>query len=172
MTRVVCQNTLRIAHADKRAQIKTRHSTKFDAAKVGKELAQLASGFAQYKAIGDAMAQTEMAGKEVSNFFKTLLEIPFDAKKEDISSRKYNQFANLNETYRTSVVEGAVKGSVWAALQAITRYADHDRSVKSAGLPESIARFSSAQFGSGDQMKGKAMELLMPLIKDRVTIAA
>jgi phage/plasmid-like protein (TIGR03299 family) len=28
MTRTVCQNTLRIAHADGRAQIKTRHSTK------------------------------------------------------------------------------------------------------------------------------------------------
>ena len=41
-TRVVCQNTLRIAHGDSRAQIKTRHSTRFDAAKVGRELAQLA----------------------------------------------------------------------------------------------------------------------------------
>ena len=48
-TRVVCQNTLRIAHGDARAQIKTRHSTKFDAAKVGRELAQLAQGFAQFK---------------------------------------------------------------------------------------------------------------------------
>jgi phage/plasmid-like protein (TIGR03299 family) len=48
MTRTVCQNTLRIAHADTRAQIKTRHSTRFNAAQVGKELAQLAQGFAQY----------------------------------------------------------------------------------------------------------------------------
>jgi len=43
-TRAVCQNTIRIAHSDTRAQIKTRHSTKFDAAKVGRELAQLAQG--------------------------------------------------------------------------------------------------------------------------------
>lgn len=63
MTRVVCQNTLRMAHADTRAVIRTRHSTKFDAAKVGRELSQLAQGFANYKAIGDAMATVEMAAK-------------------------------------------------------------------------------------------------------------
>lgn len=172
MTRTVCQNTLRIAHADKRAQIKTRHSTKFDAAKVGKELAQLAGGFAQYKAIGDALGIVEMSKDAVSDFFKDCLDIDRTAKKEDTSSRKLNQFRDLSTAYRTSISEGAASGSAWAALQAITRYADHNRSVKSAGLPESIARFSSAQFGSGDAMKGKAMNLLMPLIKDKVSIAA
>jgi phage/plasmid-like protein (TIGR03299 family) len=172
MTRTVCQNTLRIAHADKRAQIKTRHSTRFDAAAVGKELAQLASGFAEYKKIGDALASAEMAKQAVSDFFKDCLDIDRTAKQEDISTRKLNQFRELSTAYRTSVAEGATTGSAWAALQAITRYADHDRAVKTAGLPESIARFSSAQFGSGDAIKGKALNLLMPLIKDRVSIAA
>lgn len=172
MTRTVCQNTLRISHADTRAQIKTRHSTKFDAAKVGKELAQLAQGFAQYKAIGDAMAQVEMSATQISEFFKTMLEIPFDAKKEDVSSRKMNQFSDLSRAYSTSVKEGAEKNSVWAALQAITRYADHDRSVQKGDQSETVARFASAQFGSGDQLKGKAMDILMPLIKDKVLIAA
>jgi len=126
-TRVVCQNTLRIAHGDARAAIKTRHSTKFDAAKVGRELAQLAQGFAQFKAIGDAMAGVEMSAQQISEFFKTILEIPFDAKKDDVSSRKMNQFSDLSRAYSTSVREGAEKNSVWAALQAVTRYADHDR---------------------------------------------
>ena len=172
MTRVVCQNTLRMAHADGRAMIRTRHSTKFDAARVGRELSQLASGFAEFKKIGDAMAQVEMAKDQVSNFFKACLDIPFDAKREDISTRKSNQFADLNRAYRTSIQEGAPQGSVWAALQSITRYADHDRSVKSGDVGESVARFQSAQFGSGDALKGKAMGLLMPLIKDKVLINA
>ena len=172
MTRVVCQNTLRVAHADARSQIKTRHSTRFDAAKVGKELAQLAQGFAQYKAIGDAMAQTEMSKEQVSNFFKECLEIPFEAKREDISSRKLNQFNDLSAAYRKSVAEGAATGSAWAALQAITRYADHDRSVQKGDQAETVARFSSAQFGTGDQLKGKAMGLLLPMVKDRVPVLA
>lgn len=172
MTRVVCQNTLRIAHADQRAAIKTRHSTRFDAAKVGKELAQLAQGFANYKAIGDAMATVEMSAQQVSTFFKTILEIPFDAKKEDISTRKMNQFVDLSRAYSTSVKEGAEKNTVWSALQAITRYADHDKSVQKGDQSESAARFASAQFGTGDAIKGKAMDLLLPLVKDRVPVLA
>jgi phage/plasmid-like protein (TIGR03299 family) len=120
-TRVVCQNTLRMAHGDKSAAIRTRHSTKFDAAKVGKELAQLAGSVAKYKAIGDAMATVEMSAQDTSQFFKTMLDIPFDAKKEDISTRKMNQFTDLSRAYSTSVREGAEKNSVWAALQAVTR---------------------------------------------------
>jgi phage/plasmid-like protein (TIGR03299 family) len=172
MTRAVCQNTIRIALADQRAMIKTRHSTKFDAAKVGRELAQLAQGFANYKAIGDAMALTEMSAQQVSEFFKTILEIPFDAKKEDVSTRKMNQFADLSRAYSTSVKEGAEKNSVWSALQAVTRYADHDRAVQKGDQQESIARFNSAQFGTGDLIKGKAMNLLLPMVKDKVLIAA
>jgi len=171
-TRVVCQNTLRIAHGDSRAAIKTRHSTKFDAAKVGRELAQLAQGFAQFKQIGDAMASVEMSAQQISEFFKTILEIPFDAKKDDVSSRKMNQFADLSRAYSTSVREGAEKNSVWSALQAVTRYADHDRSVQKGDQSETVARFSSAQFGTGDAIKGKAMGLLLPLVKDKVLIAA
>lgn len=172
MTRVVCQNTLRMAHADTRAVIRTRHSTRFDAAKVGRELAQLASGFEQYKRIGDAMAQVEMTGEQVSRFFKECLDIPFDAKPDDISSRKLNQFNDLRRTYRQSVNEGAADKTPWAALQAITRYCDHDRSVQKGDTTESIARFRSAQFGSGDQLKGKALGLLLPMIKDKVLIPA
>jgi phage/plasmid-like protein (TIGR03299 family) len=172
MTRVVCENTIRIAHADKRAAIRTRHSTKFNASAVGKELAQLANGFAQYKQIGDALGRIEFAKDEVADFFRDCLDIPRDAKKDDISSRKQNQYTDLTTAYRTSVKEGAASGSAWAALQAITRYADHDRSVKKGDVGEAQARFASAQFGTGDQMKGRAMELLLPLVKDRVPVLA
>ena len=172
MTRVVCENTLRMAHGDKRAAIRTRHSTKFDAAKVGKELAQLATSFAQYKAVGDAMAKVDFAKDQVSDFFKDCLDIPRAAKQDEVSTRKLNQYEEVAKAYKTSVAEGAPKGSAWAALQAITRYADHDRSVKSAGTIESVARFNSAQFGSGDALKGKAFNLLLPLVRDLVPVAA
>jgi len=118
------------------------------------------------------MAGVEMSAQQISEFFKTILEIPFDAKKDDISSRKYNQFLELGQAYSTSVREGAEKNSVWAALQAVTRYADHDRSVQKGSQREDVARFNSAQFGTGDAIKGKAMQLLLPMVKDKVLIAA
>lgn len=174
MTRVVCQNTLRMAHSDKSAMIRTRHSTRFNAEAVGKELAQVAKSFANYKAIGDAMGACDMAKDAVADFFKDMLDIPRTAKRDEISTRKSNQYSELATAYKTSVQEGAPPHSVWAALQAVTRYVDHDRTVKTGNgaLPESLARFQSATFGSGDVMKGKAMEMLLPLVKDRVLIDA
>lgn len=171
-TRVVCNNTLDVSLADRRCEVRTRHNTKFDAAKVGRELAQIAQGFVQYKAIGDALATAEMAKEEVSKFFKDCLDIPFDVPAADISARKMGQFQDLTSAYRTSVGEGAPAGSAWAALQAITRYVDHDRSTRAGDVSVEQARFASAQFGSGAAVKAKAMQLLLPRIKDKVPVAA
>lgn len=160
-TRAVCNNTLKIALADNRAVIKTRHNTKFDPARVGKELAQIATGFDEYKKMGDALAKTEMAKDEVSTFFKACLDIPFDVKQDDISTRKLNQFQALGNAYQVTVAEGAERGTAWAALNAVTRYVDHDRSTRGNGVSAEEKQFTSAQFGSGASMKSKAVELLL-----------
>jgi phage/plasmid-like protein (TIGR03299 family) len=165
--RVVCNNTLDVALGEKHTPvIRTRHNTKFDAAKVAKELAAVAQGFSYYKKMGDALAQNEMAKDEVSRFFKSLLDIPFEAKPDDVSTRKMNQFHALSNAYRTSIGEGAT--GAWAALNAVTRYVDHDRSVKTVGSDITESRFLSSQFGSGHLLKSKAVGLLMPRIKDLV----
>ena len=172
MTRVVCQNTMRMAHSDKRAAIRTRHSTKFAGANVARELAQIAQSFADYKVMGDAMAQQAMTKAEISNFFKEVLEIPFDAKQADVSTRKLNMHQDLSRAYsKTKVERNTNTDDAWTALQAVTRYVDHDKSVRNADNEE-VGRFDSATWGTGDAMKGKAMEILLPRIKDKVLIPA
>jgi phage/plasmid-like protein (TIGR03299 family) len=171
MTRTVCNNTLNVALADKRAVIRTRHSTKFDAAKVGKELATLAQGFASYKKLGDALAQNEISREEISNFFKGCLDIPFDAKQDDISGRKQNQFAALGTAYKETVREGTAPNTAWAALNAITRYVDHNPVFSSKPATDE-KRFISTQFGGGADLKAKAVGLLLPRVQDKVLIAA
>jgi phage/plasmid-like protein (TIGR03299 family) len=172
MVRVVCNNTLNMAVADKRAVIKTRHNTKFDGARVGRELSELAKSFETFKAMGDALAVNEMSKADVSAFFKQCLDIPFEVKPEDVSTRKMNQFAALGNAYRATVAEGTEAGTAWTALQAVTRYVDHDRSTRSSSGNEIEAKALSSQFGSGAALKGKAMDLLLPRIKDKVLIAA
>jgi hypothetical protein len=161
MTRTVCQNTLRVALADKRAVIRTRHNTKFNAAQVGKELAAVAQGFSQFKAMGDAMAQVHLSDMEVHEYFLTLLDLPKDAQRKDISARKQNQYSAIAKAYSTTLAEGAPNGSAWAALNAITRYVDHDRT---NGTDERV--LASSQFGSGDAMKAQAFNLLLPRVRD------
>jgi phage/plasmid-like protein (TIGR03299 family) len=164
MTRVVCQNTLRAAHANAKAMIKTRHNTRFDGRQVHRELGQIAQSFVEFKALGDAMAQTAMSQRDVEVFFTSLLGIPADAKAADISTRTRNIAADLGSSYRKTQRErNSDRNDCWTALQAVTRYVDHDRTVRNAPN-ETVGRFDSGTFGSGDAMKGKAMSLLFPLI--------
>lgn len=178
MTRVVCQNTLRAAHMSAKALVKTRHNTRFNGAAVHKELAQIATAFVEFKAMGDAMAQAALTRVQVQSFFATLLDIPADAKAEDISGRKRNIASDLVGAYNTTQRErNTTRDDVWTALQAVTRYVDHSRTVRNADN-EAIGRFDSGTFGSGDAMKGKALELLLPMVdqslfrRDKVLLPA
>jgi phage/plasmid-like protein (TIGR03299 family) len=170
VTRAVCANTIAAAFGERhKTVVSIRHTAKFDPDLAARQLATLAQNVTKFKAAGDAMASVNMAREEVSAFFKQLLEIPFDAKAEDVSTRKMNMFDSLGDAYRKSVDEGAEKNTVWAALQAATRFADHDRTVRASGsASETEARVVSSQLGSGDAFKQKAMNLLLPRIKDKV----
>lgn len=158
-TRAVCDNTLRAALFDTRSVVKTRHNTTFNAARVGRELARIAQGFEQYKAMGDAMAQVHLKKEDIAKLFKVVLDIPFDTPKEDISSRKINQYEELKAAYATTVGEGTEPGTAWTALNAVTRYVDNDRSTR-GGASADEARFLSSQFGSGSLLKSKAVNFL------------
>lgn len=161
MTRVVCNNTLNAALAEKGAVIKTRHNTRFNADRVGADLGSVAASFKAYKAMGDAMATVAMSKNQVEGFFKTVLGIDKIAA-DDISTNKLNQLQGLHNAYGATLAEGTQADTAWCALNAVTRYVDHDRSTR-GGASMDEAKFLSSQFGSGSMIKSKAVELLKEL---------
>jgi phage/plasmid-like protein (TIGR03299 family) len=171
MTRVVCNNTLDAALSDRKATIRTRHNTKFNADRVRAELGAIAAGFEHYKVMAEAMVARDLPPSDISAFFKGLLDIQFDAKQEDISTRKMNQFRALSDAYRETVQEGTPAGTAWTALNAVTRYVDHDKATRGHANQDE-ARVLSANFGTGAQMKARAVELLLPAFKVPELIAA
>ena len=172
MVRVVCNNTLDAAVADGgKSIVRTRHNTAFNADRVHKELSRIAAGYSAYKAMAEAMVARDLTVSETSNFFKACLDIPFDAKESDISGRKRNQFQALGNAYRTTCLEGTEPGTAWAAINAITRYVDHDRSTR-GGDSTDEAKALSANFGSGASLKAKAVGLLLPNFKVPELVAA
>lgn len=161
LVRVVCNNTLDAAVADGgKSVVRTRHNTKFDPAKVGAELARIAEGFETYKAMGEAMAKTELSIAETSNFFKAVLDIPFNAKEDEVSTRKLNQFGELRKAYQETLREGTQPKTAWTALNAVTRFVDHVKTTR-GGASEDEARVLSSQFGGGAALKNKAVQLLL-----------
>jgi phage/plasmid-like protein (TIGR03299 family) len=165
--RVVCNNTYSAARANPQGLIKVRHSRRFDKEQASRELAEIIKSFDRFKVVGDAMASVHMAKDQTAAFFKELLEIPFDAKRDDISTRKMNQYTALSDAYQATVAEGTDRERVWTAFNAVTRYVDHERATR-GGETEQAARFASSQFGSGAALKDKAWDLLMPRVKDLV----
>ena len=158
MDRVICWNTLRIAlTGDTRAVVKTSHSARFDADRVRSELANIAASVDSYREMGEAMMRVEMGGRDVSALFKSLLDIPFDIPRAEISTRKANIFDDLSRAYRQTVEEGTAANTPWTALNAVTRYVDHNRVARGSTDAD---RLYSATFGSGDSMKKQATELL------------
>lgn len=160
MTRVVCRNTMNTALADKeKSVIRTRHSTTFDAARVGKELGVIVQGFAAYKSMGDAMALKHLDDDKIVNMFRAMLDIKPEETSKDLSKRKLNQFDDLSRCYQQTCNE-TDKGTAWSALNAVTRYVDHNRSTRGTGNSADESRFISAQFGAGAAMKQKAVQYL------------
>ena len=159
---VVCNNTLRAAWADKDCVVKRNHNAIFDAAEITGELATIAASHDRYKVIGDALATVAVTEEFNKTFFKTLLGIPLEAKKEDIATRTLNNYASLWTSVRKSADERGQSCDAFTALNAVTRYVDHEKTVQGGD------RMSSATFGAGDRFKGQALSLLMPLIADKV----
>ena len=168
VTRPVCDNTIAMARTEADgAVVSVRHNTPFRRDRVQAQLSKLVAAATRYKAMGDAMQSVIMSKEDVSKLFKTLLEIPFEAKADDISTRKMNQFRALSTAFNTTQRErNSAEINAWTALQAVTRYVDHDRVSINGDRGEK--QFLSANFGSGDAMKGHAMALIMPLIKDKI----
>ena len=163
VTRVVCKNTIQAAFGEKAPVIRMRHSGKFDAERARRELAAICKGFDHFKAMGDALASHVMGGDMLSAFLRDVLDIPADAKCEEVSTRKKNQRQSIINAMLISATERNVKDceniDAFTALQGVTRYVDHERDADDT---------ESRLFGSGAALKAKAMGLLMPLIKDMV----
>lgn len=161
--RVVCENTIEVALGEYAPEVAISHGTKFDAEKARKQLGKIAQGFANFKVMGDALAQRTMTADELSNFLRDVLDIPRDAKKEDVSTRKQNQRQAIIDAMLVSANERGLdsysKIDAFTALQGITRYVDHDRDDG-----DTDARL----FGSGNSLKLKAQSLLLPFVFDDI----
>lgn len=159
MVRVVCNNTLSADLADSRAIVRTRHNTKFNAERVTKELAAIAHGFDDYKVMGEAMARARMSERDTAEFFNRVLGIADDTKESELSTKKRNALASLSEAYLTTSKETDAS-TAWCALNAVTRYVDHDKHVRANGSDVAEARVIATQFGTGAAMKANAVQLL------------
>ena len=169
--RVVCNNTITAAvggyangrvvagEADTskgylKSAVRVLHSERFDPEAVRLQLGIVASEFDRFMIQARQLAHVPMSGEECDSFVRELLKPYHTAAKPIEESKAYKRVLQLfNGAAIGSDIDG-VRGTRWAALNAVTELIDHER-----GRTDGT-RMESAWFGTGNAIKNKALELL------------
>lgn len=179
-TRVVCRNTLRASDRTAKARVKTRHSTTFDANATAKALGlvDLDTSWEKFAADMRKLQDVAISPAEATAFFSNLLRPAKDRVAQPARDMKAQDFATLLTgsvrlgeelapkerairglaDLETSYVSapGAVPGTAYGVLQAVTHFVDHVRGTDAT-------RQASAMFGQGDSLKSEAFEQLLAM---------
>jgi phage/plasmid-like protein (TIGR03299 family) len=154
--RVVCQNTLNIAmRAGQGDGFTIRHTAsataRIEQARHALELAN--------DSFDDFAAEAEMLGasRYTDDQMWRLTEVLFPTTLDAPSTRIKKNREKLVDLFENGRAHEPIRGTAWAALQAVTEYVDHHRGTRSATPAlRAEARLTSAWFGSGAQMKQRA----------------
>lgn len=163
--RVVCQNTMNLALREGRNQgISILH--KGDLASKIRE-AQRVLGLAE-RFYDDAAAKIDILAShyptvdQVQRYFESLYPDPSDAD----NSRAKRVRETLTGIFDTGVGLDMpeIKGTTWAAFNAVTEWVDHHRPTRAANPTDRASRrLESAWFGSGARLKAKAWSQALSL---------
>lgn len=159
--RVVCNNTLDIALAEKtKSAFKIRH-TKNALVKVDDAHKALANLTADVRTVEQKLQF--LAGRKITReSLETIMarlypvKVDDDGQKVD-STRRNNMLAEIMANYERNDQNAfpEQRGSAYNLLNAITEHTDHQRSSRGD------QRAQSAMFGSGNQKKNQAMQVIM-----------
>jgi phage/plasmid-like protein (TIGR03299 family) len=160
--RVVCNNTLSMAidnASSKLIRLKHRGDVVGSLERV-REIMNLATQnfeatVEQYK----ALASRQINQADLEKYIKIVFQTKATEHSENAGDRVYNKISPLFEGGRGNGQVG-VKGTMWAAYNAITEYLQHER-----GRDE-LVRLDSAWFGQSASLNKKALEVAVDMIKD------
>lgn len=159
-TRVVCANTLAVAHrADASRLIRVRHTSgvvdTLDKIRVVMELANrtFESSVEQYRALAKRDINARDLERYVRRVFR-LSDLPLGGEIEldKSGSRLLGKIVPLFEHGRGNDMAG-VRGTYWAALNGVSEYLTHER-----GRSQST-RLDSLWFGDSDRLNARALAI-------------
>jgi phage/plasmid-like protein (TIGR03299 family) len=180
--RVVCNNTLTMALSERgRMGFQVSHRAGMQAA-VRAGVTSMQQAVSQAAATEEAcrsLADTELSQKEVQEFFLAAQERlyrkvpPADSTDAGDQSARTRAEKRVGEWVATLEAEEERYGvTAWTALNAVTNWVDHTRSVRvSKAIPESKrdaaraeARAYSNLLGTGSAMKAQVLDLALELV--------
>lgn len=162
--RVVCANTLTLAlsrsHRTQGVTIRHCESLKERVEEARKAFSIVTKRLQAHGEEMQQMAERKMTSDELAAYFTRIVttQAPSDTKRKEL----LNSLATALH-HPTNNVDG-IGGSVWAAYNAVSYYADHMTKVRGSGLKADDARLNSVWFGSANELKQLAYNAALDLL--------
>lgn len=166
--RVVCANTLAMSIEDSQADgsLRTlRASTELTETSLRDLLSGIGEVINTEKRTFDALANTKLDSMQLQRYFADVLEISLtdlDRKKANgkdlVSTKARNMLRELSAAYSSAPGAGMATGTAWGALNAVTYYATHVKTVRDmSGSGTEAARVASNMDGDAARLKARAL---------------
>jgi len=163
--RVVCQNTLNLAMGTKKNRaISIQHKgnvmDKLDDAR--KAILTVRKQFDTFYAQADEMVKVEVDIEQMRAFANMLLP----NEKGKANTRRIKARASIMRAFTDGPQNlPGVRGTAWAAFNAMTQYIDHEKGYKGKNTDaKAESRMNSTLFGSNSRMKHSALNLVNEVV--------
>ncbi|UUV32125.1 DUF945 domain-containing protein [Amycolatopsis roodepoortensis] len=124
--RPFCANQLNIALRDQVSSVTIKHTSKsaIDPEKIAKELGPLYAYGDAFAADARQMLRTEMTRREFDDLIREVWPVEDDAGPRTLNNaRRRNE--HLIRLWSSAETQAPIRGTRWAAFQAVTEYLDH-----------------------------------------------
>lgn len=164
--RVVCANTLSAAVRGTKSAI-TLHHIGGIAEKISQAQRALGLAVRYYDDVAGQFRQLAASMVGSRERLTEYVDEVFPCRREEVPTRTQNiraEVVNLFDSGRGHQVSG-VRGTWWAAYNAVAEYVDHSRGTRSSAKSDGASnRLNSIWFGSGADVKTRAFELAMDAV--------
>lgn len=164
--RVVCQNTLAMAAGEdgRNARVRISHHSEFDAAAIRADLldagADIEASWAKFKERAMRLADRKVSFKEAVEYFTKLFANQDEDGQVALEPQLKGKLKSVLDVYQDGMGQetGPARESAWGLVNAVTRWADHERNSRTDS-----GRLNSAFFGDGAEMKERAVKEALAL---------
>lgn len=157
-TRVVCNNTLRLAMSETGGrEVRRTHRQEFDPRAVKIDLGLLDGAWDKYIQDMKKLTKVKMNDDKAFEFFKALVTTPKDEKYDNGMSRSTIRAVDeLMHRLRHGLGADSGRGTAWNVLNAVTEKYTHGTARR-----DQNRQFVSSVYGPDAVMKDKAVEMLL-----------
>ena len=161
--RVVCANTLRMSLSTATNRFYARHTSGvFDRIAEAQEILGIVKkDTIKFEAQAEKMATLQLKAAELPLLLMAAFGTSGSLKMEDVYAPVAREFKKVEELLETSptLQNPAIKGTRWAAFNAISEYTDHVREYR--GKDQNDARLNGVWLGTGATIKDRAWNYLV-----------